>query len=447
MLKFALRSINRQISKKNFVEYILMILSNAIVSILSFLIIKFTTKMGPSEYGRYALVLSVANMVSLVIYSPLDQSISRYYYDFTNRGFRFIYITLIKKYILKISLILFLLLIIFSFFLGKILELSYLFLLISGFFVIISTSQSTFFSILNVIKLRTTVSILQVAEKAFILTGIVLLFLLFTIGATSLICILSICYLLFIIVRISILNKFNVKDVKYEKQHKILLTRIFNKKILLFALPIVITGFFSWAQTNSERWLIEHNMTTADVGLFAFIYTLSSTLLLLVVTPSSQFVNPLIFENFSDKNNLNNIKLGLNQIKNFTLFIICVSLIIGVLLYTFSSYIILFFSNSKFLIQGSGIIFLIYCSVGFFNIGQTLCLVGFVFEKYLYYLLPKGITALLLIFAVYYGSSNFGLKGVAVASCCVNFLYIFQIILTNRLILRSHKNMLIMKNY
>src|SRR3989304_3060330 len=68
---------------------------------LGFIIIKIISKMGPGEYGVYALILTIAAFLWL-IFGSFQQGFLRFYYHYENLGSGNVFVKLMYRF-LKIS--------------------------------------------------------------------------------------------------------------------------------------------------------------------------------------------------------------------------------------------------------------------------------------------------------------------------------------------------------
>ena len=398
-------------------------------------LIKVIAEIGPVEYGKYALVLSIVPLVNLSIYNPLDQFSQRFFYTFHNKNesevFLFVLFNLIKKTAFVLSVIA----ILSALITGFIASIDWLiFTLIASLYIIIVLNGIPLISILNTVRLRNLVAKLNVGEKFFQLTSLFIVSKLFKINAILVLGTISIVGIFFLVLKWKFIRKniFKIDTIKIPSNDK----KYIYKLLLPFSFPLLLFGVFQWLQTYGERWIIQITLTLKDVGIYTFMGTIANTSLMIIISALSQFIGPILWEKFSDLNDFRKIDIGRRIIKYQVYLVAILTFIASGILYFVGETIIKILGNLSF-IRYSQLLPLIFLSIGIFNIGQTLTSIGFGLDKMIKYSYAKIISAILTIVFLLIGSRLFGLFGITIAGMSSGIIYLLFIIQTNRNILKE----------
>ncbi|KAB2837516.1 MAG: hypothetical protein F9K45_12665, partial [Melioribacteraceae bacterium] len=71
-----------KLTKENRSEFFWFALGYLSNFILGFVILKILAQLGTSEYGKYALIITIVNFAGLTIFSPALQAFNRFYYHY-----------------------------------------------------------------------------------------------------------------------------------------------------------------------------------------------------------------------------------------------------------------------------------------------------------------------------------------------------------------------------
>ena len=173
-LKNIYQTIRNKISYESASEMGWVIFGQSINVILGFLIIKIISKIGPEQYGVYALILTIAAVLGL-FYGSFLQGFLRYYYHYEELNLRSEFVNLMFRFIRVTVTLFFILTIIFSL-ISPMLESEYsvLFFMAAGLFVISSKLSEFFNSILNLIRKRKENSLLQASERILMIASLLI---------------------------------------------------------------------------------------------------------------------------------------------------------------------------------------------------------------------------------------------------------------------------------
>jgi len=400
--------------------------------ILSFVIVKILSGMGARDYGIYALVITVAVFVGLSFYGPVAQGFLRFYYHYLEKSISVIFTELIFRILIISGFILFFLTLILFIFspLFKFSE-SSIFFLIAGIYIIAAKGSEFFNSSLNLIRKRKENSILQGLEKALIILLLVVLLYLKILVLVNVFFILAFAAALFTIIKFSVFQKYLPAE-KNQDQDIIINARIeMRSRLFQYITPFLIWGFSGWLQLNGEKWIINGLLTTADVGIYAVMMALVNALVIVPNNIISDFATPIIFQQYADMNNSENMNTGLHYIRLNMLIIFILTLFSTFVTYFWGKELIIIISNKTFTAYWH-LLPLLCLGTGLFLTGQAQTVLGLSLNLPKKYLVPKisiGILSIILnlLFIKYYG-----INGVAYTVLTIGVLYVAYIAVVNK---------------
>lgn len=413
--------------------------SQLILLLLGFISIKLTSSMGPAEFGKLALALSVMNFLVLFVYNPLEQTYSRFFFEHYSSSNKAIYVQFLIRTILLLGILAVVCILLVSGILWmlKVQIGNHYFIALTGFYALFMASGLPFQSLINLMKERKIFSLMQIYDKVSQVLGLIGLFLLGLLVSIHVLAVYMIFAAVGLFIRLHYFKKLtSYGDLKKPAaSEKNLIEVKMKKEMLLFVAPIFILGLMNWLQTNSERWVIGFSMTTANVGVYFLMWTIANTILSIISAIATQFVNPYIYDKFSDINNCDKIAIGIRYIKYFVSVIAVGTLFMSIGLYYSKEFLIRFISNPNFL-NYSALLPIIFIGLGLYNVGQTLCLLGYLLKQNNQYIVPKILSGVITLVAYFCTGKFYGLVGIAFASIGVNIFFIGSIVMANRRILR-----------
>jgi O-antigen/teichoic acid export membrane protein len=400
--------------------------------VLSFIIVKILSGMGARNYGIYALVITVAVFVSLSFYGPVAQGFLRFYYHYLEKSLSVLFTEVIFK-ILIISglalLFLTLLLFVFSPFLNF--SESTIFFLIAGIYIIAAKSSEFFNSALNLIRKRKENSILQGMEKALIILLLLVLIYLKILVLVNVFFILALAAALFTIIKLSVFQKYLPAEKKQD-QDVVIKARIeMRSRLFQYITPFLIWGFSGWLQLNGEKWIINGLLTTADVGIYAVMMALVNALVIVPNNIISDFATPIIFQQYSDMNNAENISTGFHYIRLNMLIIFMLTIFSTFVTYFWGKELIVLISNKSYTVYWY-LLPLLCLGTGLFLTGQAQTVLGMSLNLPRKYLVPKISIGFVSIILNLLSIKYFGINGVAYTIMIIGILYVAYIAFVNK---------------
>jgi len=410
------------------------VLGQSINVLLGFLIIKIISKIGPEQYGVYALILTIAAVLGL-FYGSFLQGFLRYYYHYEELNRRDDIIKLMFRFV-SLTLIVFLsLTVIISLAFPLLIEqYSVVFFLSAGLFVVASKLSEFFNSILNLIRKRKENALLQASERILMIAALLLflwqqnlllIYILFAFSCISFILALT---------KIYMFRKFVPpvhKESSYSDSQKEII-----KTVMIYISPFLIWGIAGWFQLNGEKWIINGVLSVTDVGIYAVMMAIVNALVVIPNNIITEFATPIIFKQFADMNNKENVVTGYYYIKINMLIVLLITGISTLLTFIWGNELITLISSKEYTVYWY-ILPLLVLGTGLFYTGQAQTMLGLGLSKPQKYIAPKLIIGIGSLGINFFFVSFFGLTGIAYSILLIGLLYVLYITLVNRGILRT----------
>jgi len=401
--------------------------------ILSFVIIKILSGMGTADYGIYVLVLTAAAFIGIV-YGPLQQAFIRFYYDYLNQNLITPYLRIVTKYLFSVSLIFFICVLIFAVFFGA--EpgnnLPFYFFLLAGFYIIILKLNEFYNSGLNVIRRRKENAIFQGLEKFSVLIFLLAFLYSENLNLINVFFALNIIAAASLLIKVFVFRKYAGKSESEinDKSSKI------KSNLITYTTPFLIWAVAGWLQLNGEKWIINGILSTSDVGIYALMMNIVTALLALPNTVLGEFITPIIFKNYSDPSNIENVQTGFYYIK-FTIIIVAALTAFSTLItYLIGEKLIILLSSMSYTMHWY-LLPLLCFGTGLFLIGQAQTLLGMALNKPQKYVFVKVATGILSVFINFLLIEKFGIDGVAYTIIMMGVFYSVYTFFINRRLIKN----------
>jgi O-antigen/teichoic acid export membrane protein len=190
-----------------------------------------------------------------------------------------------------------------------------------------------------------------------------------------------------------------------------------------YAWPFALWGVFTWAQSSADRWALQVCGSPRDVGLYAALYQLGYSPMVLLSNFMVQLVAPVLFSNAGD--GTDELRMA-QSYRLHSLLMMASVLIVAVTVvgaYLFHSHLFSWFVAPRYR-EISPLLPLMALSSGLFALGQaaSLSLLTGLDSKAL---LPAKITtALVGVLLSFVGASSLGVRGVVYASVAASFFFL-----------------------
>ncbi|HOJ07592.1 MAG: oligosaccharide flippase family protein [Ignavibacteriota bacterium] len=422
-----------KVSKKSATEITWVALGQTINLFLSFIIIKFISKIGPEQYGIYTLILTIAALLGL-FYGSFLQGFLRYYYHYENLNQRSHFVLLMYRF-LKITILIFIIITIITSLLSPFQDEFYssLFLLVSGLFIIISKVSEFFNSVLNLIRKRKENSLLQALEKILMIIVVIILLSKNNLELFSILLAFGCISLFLVFIKIYTFRKY--APIKITETNQTDIQKKMIRTVLIYISPFLIWAIAGWLQMNGEKWIINAILSVKEVGIYAIMIAIVNALVVIPNNIINEYAAPIVFKQFADIDNKENVNTGYSYIKISTLLILIITLIATLITFLWGDKIITLVSSKNYSTYWE-VLPLLALGTGLFYTGQTQTLLGLGLSKPQKYIAPKliigiGSVGLNLLFI-----SNFGFLGIAYTILVIGVIYVFYISLVNKRLLK-----------
>ena len=400
-------------------------------------IVKYLTNTIDAEgYGIYAFGLTLAGIISMLIFGPVAQTVLRFaQYSYEKNQYTFFLrkgITIHAK--LNLLIIAFVLLASFiSLFLN--LDISILTILTAGLLSIFDGANRSLNALNNSFRNRSTLATQRIVESIFKFSAVFLVIAFlsksgdhalmgFTLGCAC-------------SAAINIL-------VNYRRERPALKSTnqsINNDKLMSemrsygFAFPFY--AIFGAVFAFSDRLIIESTLGLEQLGIYFAVYQLASAPVTVLAMLLSQLIAPVLFaSHLQDPSGIKVVKQLFVLLGLFSLFYLPILALIII----FSHPVLAFFTSEEIAGKTDGIFALVSAGLFAFHLGQLALLYGQSLKKTNNYILSKALHATIFLLLTWFLIHDYSLVGVAYAliiSSC--FYLIFNICIGTYLFLDQKK--------
>ncbi len=381
-----------------------------------------TYLLGPEDYGRFALGLTVAGTLNLFIYGPMGHAVARYFHICSGRG-TLGELNRLVKFLLRWSAA--------SIFLGGIAatvwvtagtERSWGVLLILALgYGVTSGTLSVYLADLNTRRERRTYALLQSADALLRLAGAVL----FAIavgakggGAMAGFLLGSLASLLIV--------RFLQKGASPPANRGLrelfgagALGREFGGyafSITLFAIPAIFASY-------GDRWIIQQMLSDAHVGIYVALAQIANAPANLLLAVFSQTINPVIFQRAGDSGSTESMRGSRRQLYRALLLLAALLALVTGVSYVFGEWIVAMLTSSDF-VPHAKLLWVLVLAAAIFQIAQALAAEAFLYNRPFLLFFPKMAHAAVFLGIALWLVIDRQLEGVAIAAVVAAATYL-----------------------
>jgi O-antigen/teichoic acid export membrane protein len=395
----------------------------------SILLVKILTKaLSTSDYGRLSLALTIGTLVCQVGFSTSMPGISRFYTLSVEKNEIDSFWNSAKDSLIKSTIA--------SIILGvlSLLMLVYLkkteLLFISGlaiFYSVLLSYSSTFSLIQNAARKRKIVSLINAIDS---ISKILLLYLMLrylTSTSEKVIVIYILVVLMILFSQNIFLNKL-LPEIPNKKDSE----SFWKNRIYEFSQPFLIFNFFTWFQSNSDRWALEILTTTSNVGLYSVLFQLGYTPITILTGFLSTLISPILYSKSGAADDV----VRNNKVKKITWLLIGLIMICGffamMVTFLFHTYIFRFLVSKQYLASSFLMPWMILAAtIASASQFLSIKIMGDLDTKKL--ILPKVFTSLISIILTFLGAKYHGLTGVIISIIIFNLVqFLWLAIISNK---------------
>jgi|CXWL01.1.fsa_nt_gi O-antigen/teichoic acid export membrane protein len=392
-----------------------------------------TNLLGPAAYGQLALGITIAGLVQMFVYGPIDQTVLRFVSVHRERGSLAVFFTALKRvHRLAASLVIPATLLT----AGAVCFLAngeWSWLVLSAcLFGIASGFYGTFVSLHNAFRQRKVVALHQgidvwlrmcfavIAVTMFSRTGSAALIGYFL---ASSVMVVSIVYS-----AMKLLARNEDWDVSIQSNEAIGRTM---RELVEFGRPFIYFAAFGIVSAYADRWIIFGVLGAEAVGRYVAIYQLANAPVVLAVGMMNQFVVPVIFDRagavVTEAQSFQSTQVLYQAIAVFSVIML---FMVGAA-YLFSESLVGLVTTPEF-VAYHHLLWIVVMGIGTFQLAQLLVLKGLSHNMTEGYLAPKLVQAVALVVLLVLLTNAIGVVGVAWSLFGSSLVYLFAVLWVNR---------------
>ena len=385
----------------------------------------FTHLMKPSEYGKLGLVSSISSLLITTLISPFMQGASRYYLNSAPLlSFKYVE-NFLNKILITISIVT-----LFSifYFIYKSNFLDSVILLLLLITVIIDTRGQWYTSFLHLNRKRIEYTISTSIFnwlKIVIALILILLFPKFSAIIFVLIGWIISSYIsnIYSKNRLSILNNDFKNSINHHTEKS-----LDTKSLKVFVVNFVILNIFLWIQGWADKWILNYNFgESSELGIYISHNQVAMIPFVALNGLIIMYYGPIIYQKIASNShaiNLNEIRIKINQLKNYYLFF---SFFLIIILFYLTPFILKLLLNNQYPIDRQ-IFFLCSLSSLLFNYSQIQSFSIQCTGKLKNILLPNIYIGILLVIVNLFFSKQYGILG---SLLILNLMMFLKIVILN----------------
>lgn len=424
-----------KLSSSNINEILWVTVGQVLTVVLNFVIIRLLSKMGVSEYGKYALVLTIISLLGLIFFGPFTQGFIRFYYHYKRINLINTYNSVMNRFV-GYSLITLFIIVLSATLLNQVFNISdaTTFLIAAGLYIIFFKTDEFYSNSLNIVRRRKENSLLQGLEKLIIILVLVYFLHYKELWLNVVLTTMALIAVLFSLIKFYLYRKISTDKEVSDASNEHFIRKEIIHTLFKYASPFLIWGIAGWIQLNSEKWIINKFLSISDVGIYAIMMSLVNAMVIIPNTIISDFSMPIIFDNFSNPDDKAKTTSGYQYIKIIIFVVVIVTIFSSIITLFFGKTLIILISSSSYAIY-SDLLPILCIGTGFFYIGQALCNIGLALNQPQRYIMPKIVTGLITVTLNIIFIINFGIKGIAFTVLTVGIIYSIFIYFINKKIL------------
>jgi O-antigen/teichoic acid export membrane protein len=399
----------------------------------SFVSIKaLTTIMGPEEYGKLALGLTIAGFLSLYVYAPLGAVVTRFYSVYGERGTLGTFFFLVKQSHVVIGVVLFALALIGG---GITLWVAGtewgLIFLISLLYGIAGGINTSYLALQTMLRQRKVVALHQGAD-VWLRTGLTILMIHYFSGSGyhALLGYLVGTFVItlsqrhFALRHPGVRQNWNAAAPDHESR-KVALSEFWR-----YAYPFVIFAGFSVICTYSDRWVIQGLFGPKEVGIYAAVYQIASAPVNLYFSIQNQFMLPIIYERAGAMTRASQAVGAFNAVRIMLVASGTAALAMVTVANLCGEQLIRLLTSKDFAGQHN-LLWITLLGLSIFNVAQVFSLKGFYYNRPKAYFVPKGLYAVAYLVLAVVFARQYGIIGIPVALCTSAVVYVVAVMYAN----------------
>jgi len=392
-----------------------------------------TNLLDVEAYGRFAVGLTFAGLVSLFVFGPMGQGVLRFFSICREQGRLHQYFSVLRRMhgrVVRLLCLVALLAGSISVFVGHG-EWTGL-VLVSLLFGYLGGLNHLFLSLQNALRQRRVVALHQGGDAWLRISLAVLLLAWFAdSGAYAMA-----GYCLGMLVVIASQLHFAFRDELVAGNWQPPQTEAGDdaqmyRSMLAYIRPFLVFAVLGVFVLYADRWILLGMYGEREVGIYAALYMIASAPITLLMNLTGQFVLPVVFDQSGSmqhpeqaQRSRRSIMLSVAVIGGIMLFIVLIAFVFG-------EPIIRLMSNAEFSRYATSF-WVIALGLCLFHLGQLLVMHGLTLGRPDIYVFPKAVQTVSFLLLAIWLAYIYGITGVAAALCVSSLLYLITVVRANR---------------
>jgi O-antigen/teichoic acid export membrane protein len=409
--------------------------------LLSILTLKvLTVQLGPEEYGQFALGLSFAGVLNLFLYGPLTQAVQRYFHVCQERGqaaeFDGLLGKLLRILAWSVAILGFLLGGLAQVWQAEWVERWGILIFPALAYGVANGSLLVYLADINTRRQRRAYAILQSLDALLRLVGAALLAAWVSARAGLALSGFLAGSLLSLLLMWHFRRQSLPRSIAPCSWQALAVPggwvrsfAAYAASFVVFAIPSMLTGY-------GDRWIIQQNLSAADVGIYVALAQIANAPANLLLAIFSQALNPILFQQ-ADRSNAEASRQASRHLLYRSLLALMSLLAVMVgFCFAFDEWIVGLLTRSDFVPQAH-LLWQLVLAAAFFQFAQALSSELFVYNRPFLLFVPKMAHAALFIGLAVHGIARSGLQAVALASIVAAVVYLGLVVLANSRVRRE----------
>ena len=406
---------------------------------VGFLSVKILTNlMGVAAYGQLMLGISIAALISLFVYGPLGQAAIRFYSVCRERGDLRDYVGAFRTIHTRLLWTMVLLAFAMTLAMHRLVDGVWPYLVAAAvLYSAITGMNHSLLSMFSGMRRRDVVALHQGGESMARLFGALTAMFLVGVSPSAALSGYALGSLLVLVSLVTVARSaagpLSPEPLKGSAARGTVTgqarTTIYGE-IWEYVLPFLAWAAIGYTFIHGDRWMLQGVRGPEAVGAYMAIYQIGSALPNAIISVMSQYLEPLVFERVEASGAGGCMQEATSLIRGAVLYVCIVLIGIATIASVWSTEIIDFIANPE-VARHSHILTWIVAGTGTIGLAQILTIPGLAMRRPSAYLSAKAIAAITLLGTAYFGASQRGVEGVAIALVVSGSVYLVCVLVIN----------------
>jgi O-antigen/teichoic acid export membrane protein len=394
-----------------------------------------TTMLGPEGYGELALGMTMAGLLHMLIYGPIEQVVLRFVSVYRDKKQLNLFFHTLRRLHVFAGIAVFSIAIVAALFVNGYIGAEWGWLVgIAALFGIFNGLNASFISLQNALRHRRIVAFHQGLD-AWLRLGLAA-FALYLFRDSGYVALLGYVLGMLLIATSQIVfasrNKeisasWKLASLNQEARVQVL------QQFFHYGAPFAAFAIFAAISTYGDRWIVLFLRGESEVGIYTAILQIANVPILFFVGVINQLVVPIIFERAGALSTLEQVVSSNRLLHQTGMVYVVVMLTFTGIAYFFGEELILILTTPTFA-EYSDVLWVLVLGLALANIAQLLVVKGLSHNRTTLYVVPKFAQACAFLALAYLLVSAFGVTGMAWALCLSSIVYLASVVAANRTI-------------